>query len=73
MKEFTTEDMTEYLKNVMLLESSVYRQNEIVHDAKSMLEENRPFEKYIEKPKKKEDKRARKLQPFRIKTVNKRS
>ena len=53
MKELTTKDMTEYLKNVMLQESSVYRQNEIVHDAQSMLEENRPFEKHIEKPKKK--------------------
>ena len=46
MKELMTKDMTEYLKNVMLLESSVYRQNEIVHDAQSMLEENRPFEKH---------------------------
>ena len=41
MSELTTKDMTEYLKNAMELESSIYRQERAIIAAKNSIEHKR--------------------------------
>ena len=41
MKELTTKDITEYLKNAMELESSIYKQERAIIAAKNSIEHKR--------------------------------
>lgn len=52
MTEFSTKDMTEYLKMAMELESSVYRQQEVICKGKKELQWERPIKERIQKPQK---------------------
>lgn len=50
MKELTTKDITEYLKNVMELEASIYRQKEAISVGRRELQCLTPKKKYVSRP-----------------------
>ena len=50
MNELTTQDMTEYLKNAMELEVSIYRQKKAIQEGDSELKKTIPKKRTAKKP-----------------------